>query len=100
VANATWDRTAKRAENELRSRAWNDRLAQAGQELGLSADAPLEFFCECADAHCITSITLSHAAFATIRDAGEFAMLPGHDDDRLDELVSERPDYITARKRR
>ena len=73
--------------NETSSREINEWIDDANQHSGLPADP---FVCECSDASCPSTITLTHLEYEGVRaHATYFAIATDHETPDLDAMVSE-----------
>jgi hypothetical protein len=82
--------------NETRSREINEWIDEANGASDLPADP---FICECSDATCPSTITLTHVEYEEVRaHATHFAIAPDHESPDLDATVSERAGFTIVRK--
>jgi hypothetical protein len=82
--------------NETGSREINEWIDDANQHSGLPADP---FVCECSDASCPSTITLTHVEYEGVRaHATYFAIATDHETPDLDAMVSEQPGFTIVRK--
>lgn len=92
-------RTQRRAENEVRFRALNERLRDRAGALGKNGDA-LELVCECGDEDCTAPITLTPAEYEAVRaEPTDFAVLAGHVARDVEDVVTELSSCTVVRKR-
>lgn len=74
----------------------NERIAESAQRTE-SEDAA--FVCECADADCTERVEAPRGVYEHVRsDATQFLLAPGHEDERVERVVEERPRYSIVRK--
>lgn len=89
--------TERLARNETLFREVNERIEAVAHALG--PEIPYEFICECADAECISRISLPVAAYRRVRDdPRQFLILPTHFVPGLEEVVREEESYWVVRK--
>jgi hypothetical protein len=91
-------REARAAQNELVFRAVNEQIVKmTGRFRAQLSD--IDIVCECADAACVGPIRIDAAAFGEIKEAeGTFLVLPGHEDESVEEVVTRREDYVVVWK--
>jgi hypothetical protein len=70
------------------------------EELSGSTDLELvEFICECGDADCIETISLTRAEYEHLRaDPVHFAIVPGHEISEVEHVISKGDRFHVARK--
>jgi hypothetical protein len=74
----------------------NERIAESAQRTDGEASA---FVCECADADCTEKVEAPIEVYEDVRsDATKFLLAPGHEDERVERVVEERPRYEVVRK--
>jgi hypothetical protein len=82
--------------NETRSREINEWIDESNESSGELADP---FICECSDAACTSTITLTHLEYEEVRgDGTHFAIATDHESPDLDALLSERVGFTIVRK--
>ncbi len=59
-------------------RSDNERLFGTARELGVRADAPVVFVCECGNPECMEYVKLTLDEYKTRRRADGFITAPGH----------------------
>jgi hypothetical protein len=98
-------------ENEAVFREMNKRALNYIDELGEIAngdknkeylrydDAPLHFYCECADENCHERITMKPSDFTIIHEKNDvFIVLPGHDVPMIEEIITKYKNYYIIKK--
>jgi hypothetical protein len=84
-------------ENEALFREVNERVSDL--DAGFGRSAVIATVCECGDAGCFDRIDMPHAEYEALRaDPATFAIVPGHDDPAVEEVVAERDGYHVVRK--
>lgn len=87
------------AENEVRFRALNERLREAGAAWD-GREGVLSVVCECGDEDCTTAIELTPGEYESVRaDETQFAIVPGHVRPEVEDVVSEQDGWALVRKR-
>jgi endonuclease I len=78
----------------------NAIAAEEGQEpLDFDPDAPLHFFCECADENCQARILLSPNTYNEIHnDNRNFTIKPGHQVPKIEDVVTKEHEYWIVTK--
>jgi len=83
------------ARTESLFRNVNERIAESAPRE--SEDAL--FVCECHDTDCTERIEAPLGVYEDVRSDGtQFLLLPGHEDERVERVVEERPRYEVVRK--
>ena len=92
------DRRERAARNQTAFREVNERLeglAEAFQFVGETSS----FACECADPGCIAMMNLRLSEYEAVRShPNKFAVLPGHVDPDVEEVVAEHERYVIVSK--
>jgi autonomous glycyl radical cofactor GrcA len=84
------------ARTESLFRNVNERMAESAQRTG-SEDAA--FVCECSDADCTEQVEAPLDVYEDVRaDGTQFLLVPGHEDERIEQVVRERRRYSIVRK--
>ena len=84
------------AKNEALFRDVNERIAESAQRFD-STEA--EFVCECADAACADRIETPLDVYEDVRsDGAHFLVKPGHEDERFERVVEQRPKFRIVEK--
>jgi hypothetical protein len=93
-------RDVRKAKNEDHLREVNERIAEVGQRLQvLPDDELLDFRCECGRTKCEDSISMTTAELEHVRsDADRFAVVPGHEDSKIERVVEQRERYFIVDK--
>ena len=96
--NAREDRMAK---NEALLREVNERIHEVGERLQvLPDDGLLEFRCECGRSACEELISLTAREYEKVRSEDDrFALVPGHQDAEIEEVVERTERYVLVDKR-
>jgi hypothetical protein len=91
-------REARAAQNELVFRAVNEQIVKMTDRF--RAQLPdIDIVCECATTTCVGTIRIDTAEFAEIERAeGTFFVLPGHEDESVEEVVTRRDAYVVVWK--
>jgi hypothetical protein len=85
------------ARNEALFREVNERIKEADESL--EPDSEVEFLCECGDSGCTTPISLTLAEYEQVRKvATHFAVLPGHSDPSVDQVVARYDRFAVVEK--
>jgi hypothetical protein len=101
----------RQVENEMIFRQANEAVTEGVLELDakhVESSAPelawdpatkLQFCCECADENCHDRISLTVAEYQKIhKDRKAFIVIPEHEVDAIEEVVSDKDDFLTVRK--
>ena len=89
----------RKALNEALFREVNERINELQPKL-VGADEPLQIVCECDRLDCAEPISVGVDIYEKVRsDSALFFILPGHEDDAVEEVVDTRGDYMIVRKR-
>ncbi len=92
-------RTERRAQNEVRFRALNERLRDRAGAVGGNGGT-LELVCECGDEDCTAPISATPAEYESVRaEPTDFAVLAGHVVHDVEDVVSEFEWFTVVRKR-
>jgi hypothetical protein len=85
--------------NEAVFRGVNEELEQLGRRFR-RGEGPLELVCECANLRCHERIRVPREAYERVRsDSRLFAVMPGHEEDAVEEIVERAGGYDVVRKR-
>jgi hypothetical protein len=92
------ERTAK---NEALLREVNERIHEVGERLQvLPEDELLDFRCECGRPECEEFVSLTAGEYEHVRsDNDRFAVVPGHEDPKLERVVERAERYLVVDKR-
>jgi hypothetical protein len=95
------DRTKQSiAENEVRFRAANERIEDAGERFGFT-ESPMPFICECGRATCVVVIRATIPQYEEVRaDARHFMCAPGHEitGSGIGRVVREESGFVVVEK--
>jgi hypothetical protein len=87
------DRATRIGKNEALFREVNERIEQ------ISDGTPVEFLCECGDPECTLPVRLDLPAFEEPRASSDhFAVIPGHEEPNVEEVVEYHDGYFVVRK--
>ena len=93
------ERQVRAARNESWFRSVNEKLEGLAKAFRFIAETPGVFTCECADASCIERIEMSTAEYEELRrHPNRFAVLRGHGDPDVEEVVADNDRYLTVAK--
>lgn len=91
-------REARAAQNELVFRAVNEQIVKMTDRFRAEL-SDLDIVCECADTGCVGTVRIDVAEFAAIERAdGSFLVLPGHEDESVEQVVTRREGYVVVSK--
>jgi hypothetical protein len=86
------------AKNETLFREVNEAI-ERGQYPG-EQDSPTAFRCECASLDCNGLVSLTPREYERVRSSGRrFVVLPGHEVDQVETVVSQADGYVVVEKR-
>jgi hypothetical protein len=84
----------KLAHNEALFREVNERIHDVRRYAGESS-----YICECANAACFETVTLSDTTYREIRaKRRHFAVTPGHELEEIERVVRRTPTYLVVEK--
>jgi hypothetical protein len=87
---------ARIARTESLFRNVNERIAESAQRTESENAA---FVCECAEADCTKRVEAPLGLYEHVRSDGtQFLLAPGHEDERVERVVAERPCFSIVRK--
>jgi hypothetical protein len=94
-------RDARLATNEALFREVNERIHEVGERLQVMPDDELlEFHCECGRPECDTLVSLTPSEYRHVRsDNDRFAVVPGHEDKKLERVMERTDRYFIVDKR-
>jgi hypothetical protein len=85
------------ARNEALFREVNERIRQVNESLETSSES--DFLCECGDPECTKPVSLTLAEYEQVRSRPtHFAILPGHADPSVEQVVSENDRFAVVEK--
>jgi len=91
-------REARAAQNELVFRAVNEQIVKMTDRFRAQL-SDIDIVCECATTTCVGTIRIATSEFAEIERAeGTFLVLPGHEDESVEEVVTRRDAYVVVWK--
>ena len=92
------DWRAEEARNEVRSRSTNEWIEAAHDSFGEDSDMD-RYLCECSDAGCASTVTLTRPEYEAVRAKGHtFAIMLHHENPEIDALLAEFPRYSLVAK--
>ena len=92
------DREARAAQNELVFRTVNEQIVEMTDRLREQL-AEIDIVCECAATSCAGTIRIDRDLFSTIeRATGRFLVLPGHEDETVEQVVERGEKYLVVMK--
>ena len=84
--------------NEAVFRQVNERIEGLNQAFGAITET-MQVICECGDASCVEQITIGLPDYEELRsDPRRFAVVPGHEDERVERVVERRDGYYVVEK--
>jgi hypothetical protein len=94
-------RDARLATNEALFREVNERIHEVGENLQvLPDDELLDFQCECGRPECEDTLSMTPAEYRHVRsDNDRFAVLPGHEDEKLERVMERTERFVVVDKR-
>src|SRR4051794_13703404 len=98
VMTETSDREARAAQNELVFRAVNEQIVKMTERFREQL-SDIDIVCECANTSCVGTIRVHADEFARIERAeGTFLVLPGHEDESVEQVLERSEGYFTVWK--
>ena len=95
---ASSERAARTARNELLFRAVNEQILQMTERFRAQL-SDIDIVCECAEASCVGTIRITAEEFIQLRrEEGTFFVLAGHQDTTVEEVIGQRNGYVVVRK--
>lgn len=92
------ERQERAAQNELVFRAVNEQIVKMTDRFREQL-SNIDIVCECANKACVGTIRIDVGEFAKIERAeGTFLVLPGHEDESVEQVVERREAYLVVRK--
>jgi hypothetical protein len=99
TGSKSYERQQRIGRNEAIFRDVNERLTDLNETLAAFTDK-MQIVCECGDDECIDQISLSPGEYEALRaDPTHFAVVSGHDDVEVEDVVESRQGYDVVRKR-
>ena len=84
--------------NEAVFREVNERIQEISEGFGTTAQ--LDLICECGNAECAERVSMKPRDYEGVRaDPTLFAVVPGHTDESVEEVVRRQDDYEVVKKR-
>ena len=94
----TSDREVRAAQNELVFRTVNEQILEMTDRFREQL-AEIDIICECAETSCVSTIRINSDDFAKIeRSDGSFLVLPGHEDETVEQVVERAEKYLVVVK--
>jgi hypothetical protein len=92
------ERQERAAQNELVFRAVNEQIVKMTDRFRAQL-SDIDIVCECANTTCVGTIRIEEGEFAKIeRTEGTFLVLPGHEDESVEQVVERRETYVVVWK--
>jgi hypothetical protein len=92
------ERQMRAAQNELVFRAVNEQIVKMTNRFRAQL-SEIDIVCECANTACVGTIRVDVDEFAKIdRVDGTFLVLPGHEDESVEQIVERRNGYVVVWK--
>jgi hypothetical protein len=92
------EREVRAAQNELVFRAVNEQIMRITDRLRAQL-ADIDIVCECADIACVSAIRVKPEEFAAFeRSLGTFLVVPGHEDEDVEQVLERRERYVVVLK--
>lgn len=94
------ERERRIGENEVLFRAVNEQIEKLDQRFGGGARELHEFICECGHGDCVERVELTLHEYAELRsDATTFALVDGHEQPEVEDVVARHERFTVVRKR-
>jgi hypothetical protein len=94
-----YERQQRIGRNEAIFREVNERLTDLNETLAAFTDT-MQIVCECGDGECIDQISLSPQEYEALRtESTHFAVVSGHNDVEVEDVVESRDGYDVVQKR-
>jgi hypothetical protein len=91
------DFAERAARNEEVFRDVNKRIEEGAEQHAVASALP--FHCECGRAFCVETIEIPPARYeAIVQERYHFAVLPGHEDTRVERIVKTEGDFLVVEK--
>jgi hypothetical protein len=89
-------RAERAANNEALFREVNERVADVAEGF---ESVEFEVFCECSHAGCTAMLSITMTEYEAVRARGvRFAMIAGHDDPTIEQVVEQNDRFIVVEK--
>ena len=90
----------RKAANEAVFRNVNERIKTLQHSFAVAEREPLQMICECDRLDCMERVTVGLDAYELIRSQpAQFVVSPGHEDAKVDDVVSTTSGYTIVRKK-
>src|SRR5690348_9709392 len=90
----------RKSANEAVFRNVNERIEALQHSFALAEREPLQMICECDRLDCMERVTVGIDAYELIRShPAQFVVTPGHEDTKVDEVISQTSGYTVVRKK-
>lgn len=94
----TESREQRLARNEAFFREVNEQIRDVAGRQGVDEHV-YEFVCECSDAGCVDTVSLTLAEYERVRAKGtRFVLAPGHAVHTIERIVAVRSDHLVVEK--
>ena len=91
-------RQERAAQNELVFRTVNEQIVKMTDRFRAQL-SDIDIVCECASTSCVGTIRIAAEEFAKFERAeATFLVLPGHEDESVEQVVERRESYVVVRK--
>jgi hypothetical protein len=96
--DAQHEREVRAARNQSMFRAVNEKLRDLNEQFATMTD-DFVVACECADANCVQTLTISADDYMSVRaNPRTFVVLPGHVYPDVEDVISEAESYVIVEK--
>ena len=90
----------RKAANEAVFRNVNERIKALQHSFAVAEREPLQMICECDKLDCMERVSVGVDAYELVRShSDEFIVSPGHEDARIEEVISVTSGYTIVRKK-
>jgi hypothetical protein len=87
------ERARRIGKNEALFREVNERIEE------IAGGPRIEFLCECGNVDCTEPVTLTAGEYEALRaEPDRFAVLPGHEEPDVEDVVERHDGYLVVRK--
>jgi hypothetical protein len=92
-------RDERLASNQALFREVNERVAKVATHFSDNDQEAIDFICECVRADCAELIPMTAAEYEAVRaESTRFAVLPGHEEPKIESIIERRPAYLVIEK--
>jgi hypothetical protein len=92
-------RRERAAQNEQALQEHNQRLAELGEQGGVSQDEAMPFACECDDPACGETVMLPLGEYERVTALEDrFVVVAGHEDPAVERVIDAHGDYLIVSK--